>query len=79
MLSVFCRKIGVLNEVLMHWKGMHVDLELEMSGVCMEVVENRRERYPILLERSKWAQKGPKNEQRVFERYTYSCVALPAR
>jgi hypothetical protein len=57
---------------------MHVDQELEESGVCMEVIENRRERYPNSLERSNWAQKGPKNEQKVFERYTKSGVALPA-
>lgn len=44
--------------------------ELEADGFCMKVVENRRERYPNLLERSKWAQKGPKTEQRILERYT---------
>jgi hypothetical protein len=42
---------------------MHVDQELETSGFCMGMVENRRERYLILLERSKYAQKGPQNEQ----------------
>ena len=48
------------------------------SGFYMKVVENRRERYPNSLERSNWAQKGPKTEQKVLECYTKIGVALPA-
>ena len=76
--SVICRYFKVVGVILRHWKCMHVDQELEVRGVCMEVIETRRERYPILLERSNWAQKGDKNEQKVLERYTKRGVALPA-
>ncbi len=77
VLSVICRYSKVMSVILMYWKDMHVDQELEASGLCMGMVETRRERYPNSLERSNWAQEGAKTEQKVLERYTKIGVVLP--